>query len=422
MNVVLLLLLVSSVPATVDGLSVPRHPQQIRQVTIQVNGYRPTINDDYIAVSKPVESGYIVRFEPFADADRIHHLLLYGCAYPALQKPFWKGFGVCRGFDAHILYAWARNAPDFRLPQNVAFSVGHESDHIRYLVMQVHYAHPFVGKVSDYSGVTLYMTDERPRYLAAVLLFVSGTPIQPGFSHFQLNMSCLYSNDIPIHPFAFRTHTHSMGRVVSAYYKHADKWTMIGKRNPQWPQLFQPIETNLTISKDDLMAAVCVYDSSLKKSVVQIGSMGADEMCNFYVMFYWDATLPDPFPDGRICASQDKRELVSKEYPVEGTVRLPYHPDWEHNAHQSKSFGVIERTVTTSVGGVKLGQVAALSFDSFGNLIIFHRGSRVWDSMSFDVENNLRDKGPIAEDVILVTYANESNSMLSLRYKYGRDK
>lgn len=62
-----------------------------------------------------------------------------------------------------------------------------------------------------------------------------------------------------------------MGRVVSAFYKHSDKWIMIGKRNPQWPQLFQPIEANLTISNDDLMAAICVYDSSMKKSVVRMG-------------------------------------------------------------------------------------------------------------------------------------------------------
>lgn len=114
--------------------------------------------------------------------------------------------------------------------------------------------------------------------------------------------------------------------------------------------------------------------------------------------------------------------------------------------------------ITTSVGDVKLGQVAALSFDSFGNLIILHRGSRVWDSMysdfsltsfllvfhlrheriifpnylpsklpfflfrSFDVENNLQNKRPIAEDVILVTYSTGPNSTLSLRNKYGREK
>uniref|UniRef100_A0A0R3RRY3 Peptidylglycine monooxygenase n=1 Tax=Elaeophora elaphi TaxID=1147741 RepID=A0A0R3RRY3_9BILA len=432
MKVVLLLLSVSSLPVTIHCFSVPRHPQHVKEVTIQVNGYTPTVrqlemyflifqNDDYIAVSIPIEPGYIVRFEPLADADRVHHILLYGCTYPAWSRSFWKGFSICRGYS-HILYAWARNAPDFRLPQEVAFSVGHDFDSIKYLVMQVHYAHRFIGKVFDYSGITLHMIDERPRNLAAVLLFMSGTLIQPGFSHFQTNMSCLYNSDTPIHPFAFRTHTHNMGRVVSAFYKHSDKWIMIGKRNPQWPQLFQPIKTNLTILNDDLMAATCVYDSSMKKSVVRMGSTGEDEMCNFYMMFYWDATSPDPFPDGAVCTGQDRQNLVNKEYPVEGTVPLQPHPDWEHRAHQGRSFGVIEGMITTSVDGIKLGQVAALSFDSFGNLIILHRGSRVWDSMSFDLRNNFREKRPIMEDVILVTYSNEPNGTLSLRDKYGHAK
>lgn len=51
----------------------------------------------------------LVRFEPFADADRVHHILLYGCTYPAWRKSFWKGFSVCRDFGSYILYAWARN-------------------------------------------------------------------------------------------------------------------------------------------------------------------------------------------------------------------------------------------------------------------------------------------------------------------------
>lgn len=62
-------------------------------------------------------------------------------------------------------------------------------------------------------------------------------------------------------------------------------------------------------------------------------------MCNFYMMFYWDATSPDPFPDGAVCVAQDKHQLVSEEYPVEGTVPFERHLDWEHEAHQSKSFG-----------------------------------------------------------------------------------
>ncbi|VDN21316.1 unnamed protein product [Gongylonema pulchrum] len=210
----------------ITGVSVSRYTQQIRQVTIQTDGYAPVVDDDYVAVSMAIQPGYIVRFEPFADADRIHHILLFGCDYPAKAMPLWRGLETCRG-PSHILYAWARNAPDLRLPEGVAFSV--------------HYAHPFLGRVLDYSGVTVHLIDERPNNLAAVLL-----------------------------------------------------------------------------------------------------NTGADEMCNFYMMFYWDATAPDPFPYGAVCGMQEEQAVVNKEYPIDGVTLLPPHPDWEHKAHQSgKPFGKV---------------------------------------------------------------------------------
>ncbi|VDN20744.1 unnamed protein product [Cylicostephanus goldi] len=50
-----------------------------------------------------------VGFEPLAHADRIHHILLYGCAEPARPNAFWKGGDTCGVGATHILYAWARN-------------------------------------------------------------------------------------------------------------------------------------------------------------------------------------------------------------------------------------------------------------------------------------------------------------------------
>uniref|UniRef100_A0A9J2PRR0 Peptidylglycine monooxygenase n=1 Tax=Ascaris lumbricoides TaxID=6252 RepID=A0A9J2PRR0_ASCLU len=364
----------------------------------------------------------VVRFEPFAQADRVHHILLYGCEYPAVDKKFWKGGETCRG-GAHILYAWARNAPDLRLPAGVAFGVGHETDSIRYFVLQVHYAHPFAGKLLDYSGVTMHVMDDRPQYLAAVLLFVSGTPIPPGYAHFQTNMSCIYRGNTPLHPFAFRTHTHGMGRVVSAFYKHDGKWTMIGKRNPQWPQLFQLINANLTIAPDDLMAATCVFDSSQQTKVVEMGNTGVNEMCNFYMMFYWDATIPDPFPYGAACPIQESADTVSSEYPAEGVSLLPLHPEWEHEAHQSgKPFGYTDGIFATSIGDVKLGQVSGLSFDPYGNLVVFHRATRVWDQSSFDYANTLQDRTTIPQETILLAKPDPSGKSLILVAKYGQNE
>lgn len=93
--------------------------------------------------------------------------------------------------------------------------------------------------------------------------------LNEGIEHYNNNV---FSGQTPLHPFAFRTHTHGMGRVVSAFFKNpVNGWTMIGKRNPQWPQLFQPITTNLTISNGDLMAATCVYDSLMQKKTMLMG-------------------------------------------------------------------------------------------------------------------------------------------------------
>ncbi|VDL72877.1 unnamed protein product [Nippostrongylus brasiliensis] len=355
-------------------------------------------NDDYVAVAREVTQGYIVAFEPLANADRVHHILLFGCTEPAYRSGFWKGGATCGAGVSHILYAWARNAPNLVLPRNVAFSVGHESDGIRYIVLQVHYAQPFAGDVKDYSGVTLQMTQKRPENLAAVLLFVSGEPIPPGKNQVQINVSCEYDQDIELHPFAFRTHTHAMGRVVSAYYKHDEHWTKIGARNPLWPQLFEMITTSPVIKKGDLMAATCRFDSHEKREMTPMGSMGSNEMCNFYMMFYWDAAKENPFPWGAACSGQERAVCADfYDYP----------------------FGVIEDGAFTSVDGVKLGQVAGLSFMG-DNLIIFHRGGRAWDQNTFDEYNVLRDKTPINEDVILIV--DFSGKQPRILRKLGRNK
>uniref|UniRef100_A0A1I8AP06 Peptidylglycine monooxygenase n=1 Tax=Steinernema glaseri TaxID=37863 RepID=A0A1I8AP06_9BILA len=415
-SVAVVLLLVSAV----FGNSVRRImtvEDNLEKFTIHMNGYSPNMHDDYVAVAMEAKAGYIVKFEPFAHADRVHHMLLYGCEQPAGNTYFWKGMQTCSG-AAHILYAWARNAPALTLPNDVAFAVGNEGDSIRYLVLQIHYAQPFAGNVKDYSGVTLHMSQQKPANLAAVLLFVSGNPIPPGLNQFQSNMSCIYNGGPDLHPFAFRTHTHGMGRVVSAFYKHDDKWIPIGKRNPQWPQLFQPIATSPVIRQGDLMAAQCRFDSHDKKNPVRMGSMGMDEMCNFYMMYYWDASKPHPFPSGGYCGDQQYGQMVANEYPVDGVTLLPSHPEWEHQAHQSaKAFGVVEKMRVSQIDQHKLGQVAGLSFDKNGNVVVFHRADKVWNQFTFDDNNMLTDRAPISRSTILVAKPGEKG--LTLVAEYG---
>ncbi|KAI6178356.1 putative peptidyl-glycine alpha-amidating monooxygenase T19B4.1 [Aphelenchoides besseyi] len=406
---------------TISTSSVSRKTQQYKQLLVQIPGYTPTEDDDYVSVSIKAEPGYIVKFEPHASADRVHHMLLYGCDQPAYQSQVWKGGATCAG-SSHILYAWARNAPSLTLPENVGFAIGNENDPVQYIVLQIHYAHPFQGQVEDYSGVTMHLSDVRPANLAAVYLFVSGEPIPPRLEAAYNNMSCVYTGEADLHPFAFRTHTHAMGRVVSAYFKHEDKWQQIGKRNPQWPQLFQSSPEGLVIRKGDFMAAACRFDSHDKDDYVPMGSMGVNEMCNFVnMMFYRDANVADPFPYGAGCSYNEKPDLMAAEYPKDALTLLPSHPEWEHAAHQSATpFGVVEKSKVTKIGEHRLGQIAGLTFDRSGNLVVFHRGSRVWDGSTFDQNNQLQSREPIEEPVLLFT--TQSREGLKLAAAYGQSQ
>jgi hypothetical protein len=99
-----------------------------------------------------------------------------------------------------------------------------------------------------------------------------------------------------------------------------------------------------------------------------------------YMMFYRNADSPDPFPYGAYCGNNEQPEVVAREYPSEGLTLLPKHPELEHAAHQdSKAFGVVEKARISKIGPHRLGQVAGLAFNRKGDLVVFHRASRVWD-------------------------------------------
>merc|ERR1719384_2821734 len=81
----------------------------------------------------------------------------------------------------------------------------------------------------------------------------------PAHSTTYFETSCDIEDPRVIHPFAFRTHTHSLGKVVSGWkVDRSDTWTLIGKRDPQKPQMFYPItDSGLTLTQGDRVAARC---------------------------------------------------------------------------------------------------------------------------------------------------------------------
>ncbi len=147
--------------------------------------------------------------------------------------------------------------------------VGGHSD-IDFLVLQVHYASiDNIPADGDDSGVILEFTQEEQPKVAGVLLLGTGGMASPHTTTF-FETACEIEDPRDIHPFAFRVHTHSLGKVVSGYKVHnRSNWELIGKRDPQKPQMFYPVnDSSMTITKGDVLAARCTMVSLISNCVV----------------------------------------------------------------------------------------------------------------------------------------------------------
>uniref|UniRef100_A0A8C8JLT6 Peptidylglycine alpha-amidating monooxygenase n=1 Tax=Oncorhynchus tshawytscha TaxID=74940 RepID=A0A8C8JLT6_ONCTS len=233
-------------------------------------------------------------FEPHASMDTAHHMLLYGCRTPVSTTNYCVK-GTCED-EASIMYAWARNAPPTRLPPDVGFKVGGKS-RITYFVLQIHY-----GDVHS-SGLFI-----------CVFLIPSTVT--------NADVACTY-NSYPIYPFAFRTHTHKLGQVVSGYRIRDGKWTLIGRQTPQLPQAFYPATKGINVKYGDTLAARCVFTGEGRTTKTYIGGTSDDEMCNFYMMYYMESRHAAPFQE---CMEDGSKELF-QNIPPEANVPITVPPE-----------------------------------------------------------------------------------------------
>ncbi|KAJ8260820.1 hypothetical protein COCON_G00165430 [Conger conger] len=296
---------------------------------IRMPGVIPTESESYLCVAVPVPTGresYIVDFMPHATMDTAHHMLLYGCRTPYSTTGFWDcggSHGTCDD-AAKIIYAWAKNAPPTKLPKDVGFKVGGDS-RITYFVLQIHYGDitAFRDHHRDCSGLTLRMTSKPQPFIAGMYLMMSvDTVIPPGKKVTNADIACSYQS-YPMYAFAFRTHTHSLGQVVSGYRVRDGRWTLIGRQSPQLPQAFYPASSPVEVRYGDKLAARCVFSGEGKTSTTYIGGTSEDEMCNFYIMYYMDSRHAVPYAN---CMENGRSDLF-RGIPKEANMPIPLTPD-----------------------------------------------------------------------------------------------
>ncbi|XP_009646962.1 peptidyl-glycine alpha-amidating monooxygenase isoform X2 [Egretta garzetta] len=403
---------------------------------IRMPGVTPKQSDTYLCMSVPLpvdDEAYVVDFKPHASMDTVHHMLLFGCNEPSSTENYWDcDEGTCKD-KSNILYAWARNAPPTRLPKGVGFRVGGETGG-RFFVLQVHYGDisAFRDKHKDCSGVTLHLTQQKQPLIAGMYLMMSvNTVIPPGEKVVDADIACHYKR-FPMHLFAYRVHTHRLGKVVSGYRVRNGQWTLIGRQSPQLPQAFYPVEHPVDVSYDDILAARCVFSGEGRTTETHIGGTANDEMCNFYIMYYMEAKHAVSY----MTCTQNANPEMFRNIPQEANIPIPVKSDMlrmTHGHHEEtkdtdKSSLLqqakkeeeeildqdfhIEEAVEWPGLDLKLGQVSGLALDPENNLVIFHRGDHVWDENSFDSKfvYQQRGLGPIEQSTILVL--NPSNAKL----------
>ncbi|XP_048077024.1 peptidyl-glycine alpha-amidating monooxygenase isoform X17 [Ursus arctos] len=372
---------------------------------IHMPGVTPKQSDTYFCMSVrlPVdEEAFVIDFKPRASMDTVHHMLLFGCNMPSSTGSYWFcDEGTCTD-KANILYAWARNAPPTRLPKGVGFRVGGETGS-KYFVLQVHYGDisAFRDNHKDCSGVSLHLTRLPQPLIAGMYLMMSvDTVIPPGEKVVNSDISCHYKK-YPMHVFAYRVHTHHLGKVVSGYRVRNGQWTLIGRQSPQLPQAFYPVEHPVDVSFGDILAARCVFTGEGRTEATHIGGTSSDEMCNLYIMYYMEAKHAVSF----MTCTQNVAPDLFRTIPPEANIPIPVKSEMVMMHGHHKGQTETENRDKTSLLQQPKGEEEVLEQGDFYSLLSKLLGERE-DVVHVHKYNPTEKADPESESDLVAEIAN----------------
>lgn len=403
----------------------------------------------------PAGLSHTVAFHPVERQAHMHHLILFGCVDPVQHPPAtaipdggiappqtlsdtWNcGMGqpVCRD-QATVMYAWALQAGPMRFPKGVGHVVGGKS-RIQYFVLQIHYKNAFPAGLPAPVGLSLSLRPGLPDRFAGMLVLVgSGFSVPPHTPKHQVAVECAYERAEILHVFAYRTHAHDLGTLITGHKRVEGNLSKFATRSPQRPQGFVVLPDVLSLEKGHRIQATCTYDSMGVDTPTRAGSGAADEMCNLYLMFYTDAPSQHSFTclghGGNQKSAGDVKYLWGGSHPLSA----PMEAQLSHSALFETSWRsrspLLESVLVPYADLLDALQVTGIDvvskrhgIDSDGDVsaathsaLLFHRGGRMWGVNTFGSDGQLKDRSPI--DVDTVAQLDQTSGKLTDQWGKGQ--
>ena len=123
--------------------------------------------------------------------------------------------------------------------------------------------------------ISIHLIYFRPRYYGGIYLMFGwkmGLPAHTPTIHVDMNCK-LRDMRVPKTLFAFRTHTHKHGTVVTGYLYRNNKVREIARHDPQEPQMFYPMKKEEAVDNGDYLAARCTFNTTTESRTVHFGML-----------------------------------------------------------------------------------------------------------------------------------------------------
>ena len=100
-----------------------------------------------------------------------------------------------------------------------------------------------------------------------------GTKLHPHQPKIHADINCkLSGNPSPMTLFAYRTHAHKHGTVITGYKVDKNgKIQEIARGDPQKPQMFYPMQKFVVVDNGDVLHARCTFNTTEEDRIVNIG-------------------------------------------------------------------------------------------------------------------------------------------------------